>query len=304
MKKPQKKALSTFIACSLLSALFLPAPLYAAEPEDESPVVSFEYCGIASVPDKTGPDGHPYRYLHNDLFYIEYPGTWSFGTSRICPIIFFNHSEVSKTVHDFESFHDDSLIGTENQIDQYIQGGGIDSYIKQVLQITDTSGYQFDTQSKEDTILVYSLKKEGEAVASVIVWTAFGKLSIRDERSDISMDPVRDYGQIMVMPVSDSEDFSSIEAIQAYVDSGKLNGRLQVDNTLLTWTTKQFETEYHTYLLCEGSCDFLNVSVYIPVMPAGKKKWMVSFDAYKNSEITYNAYQIREDIMKTFHVLK
>lgn len=304
MKKILKKALSTSAAVSLLSSLLLITPLYAAEPEDQTPIVAFEYCGIASVPDKIGPDGVPYRYLHNDLFYIEYPGSWVFGTNSICPIVFYNDSEVSKTVHDFESFHDTALIGTEDQIDQYIQGGGIDQYLKQVLQIQDTAGYQFDTQSKEQTILVYSLKKDGETVASVIVWTAPGKLTIRDERSDVSMNPVRDYGHIMVMPVSDSEDFSSMEAIQAYVDSGKLNDRLHLDTTYLTWTTKPFETEYHTYLLCEGSCDFLSTSVYIPVAPAGKKKWMVSFDAYINSEITYNAYQIREDIISTFQVLK
>ena len=55
---------------------------------------------------------------------------------------------------------------------------------------------------------------------------------------------------------------------------------------------------------CEGSCEFLNTSVYIPVTPPGTKNWMVSFDAFKESEITSNAYHIREDIIKTFKVLK
>lgn len=304
MKKNHKKALSVFLACCMLSSVPATIPVLAAEPADSALTVSFAYCAINSVPDKTGPDGYPLRYLDNDLFYIEYPGSWSFGTSKICPIVFFNNSEMPKTTHEFETFQDSALIGSEDEIDLYIQGGGLNQYLQQVLNISDLAGYLFDVQTKESTILVYSLKKEEETVASIIVWTSFGQVSIRDERPEVSVNPLRDYGNIMVMPVADSQDFSSHEAIQAYVDSGKLNERLKIEPGVLSWTTKPFQTEYHSYLLCEGSCEFLNASVYIPVTPAGTKNWMVSFDAFKESEIASNAYRIQEDIIKTFKVLK
>ena len=304
MKKNLKKASSAFLVCCLLSSALATVPALAAEPEDSSLTVSFAYCSIKTIPDKTAPDGYPLRYLDNDLFYIEYPGSWSFGTSRICPVVFFNHSEMPKTTHEFETFQDSALIGSEDEIDRYIQSGGLNQYLQQVLDISGLTGYQFDVQTKESAILVYSLKKDDETVASIIVWTSFGQVSIRDERPDVSVNPLRDYGNIMVMPVADAEDFSSHEAIQAYVDSGKLNVRLKLDPGMLSWTTKPFQTEYHSYLLCEGSCEFLNTSVYIPVTPPGTKNWMVSFDAFKESEITSNAYHIREDIIKTFKVLK
>ena len=79
---------------------------------------------------------------------------------------------------------------------------------------------------------------------------------------------------------------------------------VKLDTDILSWTTKPFQTEYHSYLLCEGSCDFLNTAVYIPVTPTGMKNWMVSFDAFKESEINANAYRIQEDIIKTFKVFK
>ena len=162
----------------------------------------------------------------------------------------------------------------------------------------------FYTQEKGDTILVYSLLQEGKTIASIVVWTSFGQVSIRDERSDISMNPVRDYGEILVMQVQDYEDFSSIESIQAFVNSGKLTSRLLFLENEITWNTTPYQTDHHTYLLCEGSCEFLNVTVYIPVVPAHSKKWMVGFQAFVGSEINYNAYKIREDIIKTFKVLK
>ena len=118
------------------------------------------------------------------------------------------------------------------------------------------------------------------------------------------MNPVRDYGEILVMQVQDYEDFSSIESIQAFVNSGKLTSRLLFLENEITWNTTPYQTDHHTYLLCEGSCEFLNVTVYIPVVPAHSKKWMVGFQAFVGSEINYNAYKIREDIIKTFKVLK
>ena len=303
-KQTLKRKLSAVIASTMMLSSFICSPAYATEPEEDNPVVYFDYCSIDTVPDKTGPDGYPYRCLINDLFYIEYPGSWTFGSNNITPIVFYDHSEITKTTHQFESFQDSALIGTEDQIDQYIQSGGLNPYFQQVLNLTDFNGLTIYTQEKGDTILVYSLLQEGKTIASIVVWTSFGQVSIRDERSDISMNPVRDYGEILVMQVQDYEDFSSIESIQAFVNSGKLTSRLLFLENEITWNTTPYQTDHHTYLLCEGSCEFLNVTVYIPVVPAHSKKWMVGFQAFVGSEINYNAYKIREDIIKTFKVLK
>ena len=72
----------------------------------------------------------------------------------------------------------------------------------------------------------------------------------------------------------------------------------------LSWTAEPFQTVNHSYLLCEGSCDFLKVSVYIPVVPAGMKKWLVSFDVFQDSGISYNAYNMQKEIINTFKILK
>ena len=301
---PGKKKFTTFLACCLLSSALAPIPALADEPEEQTPTVYFEHCSISFLPDKIGSDGYPLRYLNNDLFYIEYPGSWFFGTNNISPIVFFNDSEMPKDDHDFETFQDDALIGPEDQVDQHIQGGGLAPYFQQVLAISDLTGYQYRIQTKEYGILVYSLEKDGDTVASIIVWTSFGQLSIRDERPSLAANPLRDYGKIMVMPEWDWEDFHSLEAIQAYVDSGKLNDRLMLDASQLTWITKPYQTEHLTYLLCEGSCDFLKLSVYIPVTPAGVKNWMISFDVFIDSEINDNAYAMQEEIISTFKILK
>lgn len=302
MKKIKK--LSKFFACCLLSSTLAAFPVLAAESDGPTPEVNFEYCSIDFLPDKLGSDGSPLRCLINDLFYIEYPGSWFFGTNEVSPIVFFNDSETEKTTNVFQTFQDSSLIGTEDQIDLYIQGGGLTDYLSRVLQISDLTGYQFVTQAKEESILVYSLNKDGETAATVVVWTSFGQLSIRDERPAQSVDYLRDYGRISVIPVWDQEDFSSLEAIQAYVNSGKLNDILMLSTDQLSWTAEPFQTVNHSYLLCEGSCDFLKVSVYIPVVPAGMKKWLVSFDVFQDSGISYNAYNMQKEIINTFKILK
>ena len=210
---PGKKKFTTFLACCLLSSALAPIPALADEPEEQTPAVYFEHCSISFLPDKIGSDGYPLRYLNNDLFYIEYPGSWFFGTNNISPIVFFNDSEIPKDDHDFETFQDDALIGPEDQVDQHIQGGGLAPYFQQVLAISDLTGYQYRIQTKEYGILVYSLEKDGDTVASIIVWTSFGQLSIRDERPSLAANPLRDYGKIMVMPEWDWEDFHSLEEI-------------------------------------------------------------------------------------------
>lgn len=300
-----KKKLALLLAGCLLFTAFSSGTAYAEEQSAVMPDIYFDHCSISPVLNKTGPDGYPYNSLINDLFYIEYPGSWSFGTDDACPIVFFDDSNQQVTTHDFQTFEDSSLIGSEEDIDQYIKGGGINRYLNQVLGITDLSGFTFVIQNKSESILVYSLKKDGKTVASIIVWTIFGKLDIRDERAEVSFNPANDTGDIMVFPVWDSQDFSSIEAIQAFVSSGNLNAYMDPCEGPVTWTSiKAYETEHHQYLLCEGSSDAIKTAVYIPVVPSGMKKWIVGFDSYKESQNPMNAYQIREEIIQSFKVLK
>lgn len=299
-----RKNIALALVCCLLSTVLLPGLTYAEEQSAIMPNIYFDYCSIGTVNDKTGSDGSPYHSLINDLFYIEYPGSWNFDSTVVRPIVFYNEDTIQKIIpsENAKFFEDINLIGTEDDIDRYVKDGGINSYLNQVLGITDLSGYTFVTQG--DSSLVYTLEKDGDAIAYIVIWTATGTLFIQDERLGILFDPVKDTGYITIFPVWKNQDFSSIEAIQTFVDGGNLNVYMEPCVGPVTWTTKTYETENHQYLLCEGITDKIKTTVYIPVISSEMKKWIVGFDVYKESQDTTNAYLIQEVIIKTFKVLK
>lgn len=291
------KKFSLMLACCLSLS---PTAVYAGT--DAGPIVNFEYCGIADVPDRTGPDGYQYRCLQNDLFYIEYPGSWVFGSDKTCPIMFYKSTEGSSTSNKFQTFEDEHLIGDADTIDRYIKNGGIDSYLRSV--IGDTTGGQFILRENESTIMFYGLVKDGEQIASIIVWGDFGKLDIRDERSYVTVNPANDYGEILVFPVWDSTDFSSAEAIQSYVSGGGLSSRLSAYASDIVCEVTAYNSDSQSYVVCKDERDSTNFAAYIPVTPSNMKKWIVVFTASKESQMSFNAYTIQEEIMKTFKVLK
>ena len=64
------------------------------------------------------------------------------------------------------------------------------------------------------------------------------------------------------------------------------------------------QTEYHEFLCCETETDQQKMAFYLPVTPEGQQKWILLFSVSKDSQMEFNAYAIREDILKTFHSLK
>lgn len=168
-----------------------------------------------------------------------------------------------------------------------------------------TQEFQFETEQKGDTILVYNLKKDGHSVASIIIWTSFGQISIRSELSAVSFDPASDYGDIMVFPQWKTTDFSSEEAIRSYVAAGSLTELLEPVTGSPAWNNiSAFQTENHQFLYCEGESQSHQIAVYIPVTPADKEKWVLVFSASKGSQIPGNAFHIRGEIAKSFRVLR
>lgn len=216
--------------------------------------------------------------------------------------MFYHPAEDREEAHEFQTFFDGGLIGEEDTVDRYVRNGGIDGYLRQV--IGDTAGCTYSLQAKESSILVYTVMQDGEAAASVVVWTGFGQFSIRSERPSVTFHPAMDYGSIQVFPVWDSTDFSSVNAITAYVGNGGLNARMGSAAPGLQCSLESYRTANHDYVLCKDETGPVRFAAYIPVTPAEGRKWIVVFMASKESQVASNAYAIQEGIMETFKILK
>lgn len=300
------KCVALIMATAVLAAR--PAVLAAADTqqgeEREIPTVVFENLSIGTDQNKNGPDGRPLKRIISDLFYIDYPSSWSFGQSDYCSLMFY-YQDPSETVSkEFQDFFDDNLNGDPDKVAQYVESGGINGYLKQVLGTTITSEYQLVSQYKEDIVLMYSLQKDGRTEASVVIWT-FGKLSIRVENISAPYNPSADYGDVLLFPETDDTDFTSIDAIRAYVEGGNLNFYTEpFIGPEPSWAVSTYKTDFHEFYRCEGETDSHRVAVFIPVTPDSRKNWILVFETHKFSTISDNAYSLRESLAQTFQVLK
>lgn len=297
-----KKGTAILLAANLFT-LFPGTAAYAdvSAPTGEGrPEAVFQSLAIGNA-DTMDFNGYPNSCILSDQIYIEYPGSWSLGTNGYCPLMMYKSTEAARTSSSFEDFFDEKLSGTSAEVKQYVENGGINSYLQQVLGVPITDSYQLNLIEDEDIVLIYYLKQDGVTKASIVIWT-FGKLSIRAENVASTEDLTMSSGNIMLFPEWDSTDFSSMEAIQAYVDSGNLEACLEPSLGASTWVTAPFQTENHTYLYCEGTNQLHNLAVYIPVTSG--KKWIAVFQSYKASQNSNNAYNLRDTYIKTFRLLK
>jgi len=287
-----KKQLAILIAAAMLVCNTL--PVYA---DQDKPTLQFQNLSIGTVYDKVGPDGYHYNCIYSDLFYIEYPGSFVFGQSGDVPIIFYDRNDqVSTSDNEFKTFQDDHLIGSAADVAAYITAGGINSYLQETLTFDISQGYTLVNASDDDYGVLYFLlvDKDNNTTASIIVWTSFGQISIRSEVRTAYTDPLTDHGTIALNPVWDDVDFSSVEALGNYVSSTSIPF-----NNITT-----VQTEYHEFLCCETETDQQKMAFYFPVTPEGQQKWILLISVSKDSQMEFNAYAIREDIIKTFHSLK
>lgn len=278
--------------------------LWAACPETvyayTAPRTNFEHIDIGSAPQEGSSQQQSNRCITSDLFYIEYPSNFSFGTIDERPLAFYN-SDNQKPASDneFHTFQDSNLMGSDDEVANYVLSGGINKYLKDVLKTEITADYHYSALQRSDGILMFSLDSGGNNAATIVIWTSFGQLSIRNETRTAKIDWSGDYGKIMIFPFDDSVDFSSAEAIKAFAFSDE--PPYITDETDQQFT---YRTRHHEYLCCEGETEDSKVALYYPVTPAGKKKWMVAFEVSKKSQVSDNAFARREEIIGSFQALK
>ena len=107
-------------------------------------------------------------------------------------------------------------------------------------------------------------------------------------------------------------DFSSPEAIVSYVESGGTECLTkQALGESASWSDgTRYWTEFHEFLRFEGNYDRRQVTLYIPITAEGQSNWLIMFETFEGSEMEGNAYEIQEQVMRTFtlfpyyHVVK
>ena len=296
---------SVLTAAAIAMAFAFPA---LGEPQQqegrELPTLRFREMSLGKDMQRRGENGVPYNRFISDLFYIDYPVFWYAGTDDYCPLMFYYKDPDTAVSKEFVDFTDQNLNGDPAQVAAYVESGGINGYLQQVLGEPITSEYRLVPQEKEDIVLVYSLERNGRTEASIVVWT-YGALSIRDEIIYVSYEASKDKGSISIFPEWDETDFSSLDAIGAYIQSGNLNLILEPYLSVApVWTASTYKTDYHDFYYCVGEADGQRIAVYIPVTPADHKNWIVIFDVDKNSKEAENAFDMRETFIQTFQALK
>ncbi|GEM_PF-1890420 len=290
------------IIAFLLSAILICGGMTQTAFADEDEVLRFQHVSIGTL-ETVDRDGYYYHCIYSDLYYIEYPGSFVYGQSRGTSQAFWHpDNQVATSDNEFKTFQDERLIGSADEIDAYVRAGGIQQYLTEVLAITSTDGYEFveETKDNQSGILILRLTKDGETIASIIIWTNLGQLSLRSEIRTAYLNPLTDHGEILLYPVWDKDaDFSSIEAIKEYIANDEsAEDQLQYKNIAV------FESEHHQYLSFELETTDRKMYCYIPVTPENNQKWILSFAVSKDSQVETNAYNIREDIVKSFQILK
>lgn len=301
------KGVTVLFAVFLVTLPVLSQSAWAAQEREEGqafPTVYLEHLRIDTQKQKNGPDSYPLHWLDNDLFYLEYPGSWVMGANDYCPFSFYDDSDYDYEKNEIQSFQDAQLEGTTANAENYIGTGGINRYIEQVLGRALTPEEHIVKEEVSDPILYYSLMRGSTDVATIIIWCNIGQVSIRSEVYDVAVNPVTNHGKIMLIPEWDTTDFSSVESIKAFVSTGGMKPYMDYLVGDLTWNMSEYSTEYHQFVYCEGETEMEKIAVYIPVASGGKKNWVLGFQTYKASQTDVNAYKMKEEIVKSFKVLK
>lgn len=289
------------IIAFLLTAVLFCSSMILSAYADEDDVLLFEHLSLGTL-EKVDRDGYNYHCIYSDLYYIEYPGSFSFGTRGTSQAFWHPDNQIQTSDNEFKTFNDERLIGSVDEIDAYVRNGGIQNYLTEVLPITENDQYQFVevTKDSQNGILIFRLMKGDELTGSIFIWTNYGHLSLRSEIRTYYMDPLTDHGEILLYPVWDKDaDFSSIDAINAY-----LADNTDFNNNPLYRNAAVYNAEHHQYVSFEMISTDRKIYCYIPVTPDTCQKWILAFAVSKDSQVETNAYNIREDIVKTFQILK
>lgn len=290
--------LSGKIVTLLLSAILATSGIMTAQ--EETSTINFEYFSIGTVWKETENGTELFRSIINDLVYLEYPDVFSLGQEGNCPLAMFNSDNNTPTSdNSFKTFQDSNLKGSFSEVEQYIESGGVNSVLTEVLGIDPADGYQLTMFASDDPIMYYYLMDGNESIATIVIWINIGQIAVRSEIYTADVDLTRDYGTIYIYPLDKDADFSSIEALTTFAFS--FNPPIMCDEQdRLT----VFETDYHQYLYCDGETEDSKTALFYPVTPDEMNKWVVIFMVAKESQIADNCYNRREEIIQSFQVLK
>ncbi len=297
-----------------------------AQPDD-FPDLFFCFMGL-DVTDYTADQGDSAQYNRckafcSDRFYMEYPLDWYVGDTDACPMTFVPEWEEEASgqwIRDWREYFDDNLEGSIQEVQSYIEGGGINSYLEEVLKKPVSEGYELELRKEDsDWLLIYDLKKGEKEAAEIVVWCNLGKCMVRSWDVELNVDPLEDYGRIMVFQEWDTFDFSSRESIKAYIESADFLYRLlgtaleeDVEDEIIRFTTGSLTTLYHDFVSVDVGIMDIDLTeqlrqavVYIPVSQPGQDNWVVVFEYFPGSlqEKGVANPQVREQVISTFVAL-
>ncbi len=296
-----------------------------ADRSDAFPRIYLKFMGL-DLTDCIDDKGKTWKHkaFCSDEFYMEYPWDWYVGSTDACPLTFvpeWENEASGEVIRDWVDYFDENLEGSTGEVQSYIEGGGIDGFLEEVMGKPVTEEYEFTVREKDsDWLLIYDLKKGDKEMAEIVVWCNLGKISVRNWDVELTVEPQEDYGRILVFQEWDTMDFSSEEAIEAYVESADFLYRLlgsaleeDVEHQIISFKKKSVTTFYHTFVAVEvGIYDFnrperllRQAEVYIPVTALDQSNWVVVFESFPGSrreEGVANA-QVRERVISTFVAL-
>ncbi len=289
------------------------------------PKIYLKFMGLDLTDCRTA-DGQEYDHkaFCSNVFYMEYPWDWYVGATDASPLTFVPEWEEEASggyIRDWAEYFDENLEGTTEEVQKYIEGGGINGYLEEVMGKPIGEEYELVLREKDsDWLLIYDLKKADKESAEIVVWCNLGKFSVRSWEVELTLEPEKDYGRILVFHEWKANDFSSKESIKAYVESADFLYRLlgaameeDVKSQIIAFHTKPFNNQYHEFVCVEVElCDkddphkiLRQAAVYIPITKPYNENWVIVFETFPGSRQRENVYYapVRERIMSTFVAL-
>ncbi len=296
--------------------------------EDRFPQIYFRFMGL-DLTDYIKEGGeeresHYHKAFCSDEFYMEYPYDWYVGSADASPLTFVPEWEEEASgefIHDWAEFFDENLEGSISQVEAWVQDGGIDQYLEEVLGKPVPEEYEYVAREKDsDWLLIYDLKNGEAEAAEIIIWCNLGKMNVRNWEVELTVDPERDYGRILVFRERKAYDFSSAEAVREYMETGAflydlLGAALEqnVEDKVISIEKGSFTTLCHEFVCADiGIRDtdhpeqlLRQASVYIPVTKPYQSNWVVVFESFPGSRQAKGVanQEVRERVMSTFVVL-
>ncbi len=292
------------------------------------PKVSLRFMGLDMTDYWSGSETQsqpiPHKAFCSDKFYMEYPYDWYVGSTSASPLTFVSEQEYrasSQVIQDWKEYFDEKLQGDTTEVKAYIEGGGLNEYLEEMIGKPITEEYEFILREEEaGWLLIYDLKKGEKEAAEMVIWCNLGKMNMRNWDVNLTFAPENDYGRILVFQEWDNCDFSTKKAITDYVESGVFLYRLlgtalemDVKKAITSLDIGSFTSDYHEFVCVDiglydqddPTCLLRQAAAYIPVTDTSHSNWVILFEAFPESRQKKGIFnrQVQKRVMSTFVVL-